>query len=73
MMNKWPLITITFLCLVLIPFVPQMLRFKIRVRRRLHWHWGADLIEHHFEGWVSFVRILLLIMAAVLLYIGWTQ
>lgn len=70
-MNMWLLI-IAIVCLVLIPFAPHLLRLRVRILRWLRWHWAADMIEGHFQGWVLFARILLLVIVAVLVYIGWT-
>jgi len=72
-MNTWLLFTIAILLLLLIPFAPQLVRLRIRVLRWLHWNWAANLLENHFLGWVSFFRIILFVIAAVLIYIGWSQ
>ena len=72
-MNPWLPFTIAILLLILIPFAPQLVRLRIRVLRWLHWNWAADLLENHFLGWVSFFRIILFVIAAVLFYIGWSQ
>ena len=70
-MNTWLLFTIAILLLVLIPFAPQLVRLRIRILRWLHWNWAANLLENHFLGWVSFFRIILFVIAAVLIVIGW--
>ena len=71
-MVNW-LFVIAILLLVLIPFMPSLLRLRIRILRWLNWTWAVNLLENHFQGWVAFFRILLLVIAALLFYIGWTQ
>lgn len=58
--------------LLLAPIAPKLLRIRVRILRWLRWNWGADLIENHFAGWVLSIRIVLVAVAAVLLYAGWT-
>lgn len=72
-MYTWLLFTIAILFLILIPFAPWLVRLRIRILRWLHWNWAANLLENHFQGWVSFFRIILFVIAAVLFAIGWTQ
>ena len=59
--------------LILVPFVPSLIRLRVRVLRWLHWNWAVNLIESHFQGWVVFGRIILCVIAALLLYIGLAQ
>ena len=72
-MHAWLLFIVAILLLILIPFAPQLVRLRIRFLKWLHWKWAVNLLESHFQGWVLFFRIILLFIAAALLYIGWTQ
>jgi len=72
-MDSWMFFAIGVLFLVLIPFVPQLVRLRIRILRWLHWNWAVNLLERHFQGWVSFFRIFLFVLAIVMLAIGWSQ
>ena len=65
------LFALAFLFLILIPFAPQLVRFRIRILRWLHWNWAVNLLEKRFDVWVWFFRIVLFVIAAVLLYAGW--
>ncbi len=73
-MYTWLLFVLAILALVLVPFAPSLVRLRIRFFRWLHWNWAANLLESHFQGWVVFFRIFLVVIAALLLYIGtnWT-
>ena len=71
-MHAWLWFAIAILCLVLVPFAPQLVRLRIRFLRWLHWSWAVTLLESHFQGWVVFFRIILLLVAALLLIVGWT-
>lgn len=72
-MDTWLLFSIAILFLILIPFVPKLVRLRIRILKWLHWSWAANLLDNHFQGWVLFFRIILFVIAAVLFYLGWTQ
>ena len=72
-MDTWLLFAIAIVLLILIPFVPQLVRLRIRILKWLHWNWAANLLENHFPVWVLFFRIALFVIAAVLLFFGWTQ
>jgi len=65
------LFALAILALILIPLAPKLVRLRIRFLRWLHWNWAVNLLEKYFDGWVLFVRIILLVIAAVLLYAGW--
>jgi hypothetical protein len=65
------LFALAILSLILIPFAPKLVRLRIRILRWLHWDWAVNLLEKQFDGWVWFFRIVLLVIAAVLNYIGW--
>jgi hypothetical protein len=57
--------------LILVPLAPQLVRLRIRFLKWLRWNWAVNLLEKHFNGWVLFLRIALIVVAAVLLYVGW--
>ena len=67
----WLLLAVLFL--VLAQFPSQVVRFRIRFARWINWNWAADLLEDHFEAWVRFFRVLLLIIAAVFLIVAWRE
>ena len=72
-MYTWLLFVFAVLFLILIPFAPQLVRLRIRFLRWLHWNWAVNLLESHFQSWVVFFRIILFVIAAFLLYVGWTR
>ena len=72
-MPDWLLFLLGALCLLLIPWVPQLVRLRIRFLRWIRWEWAAKLLEDHFAGWCWFFRVVILLIAAVLLLIGWRQ
>ena len=49
---------------------PQLLRFRLRVFKWIHWDWAVCLLEKHFDRWVLVTRIVLLGLAVVLLLFG---
>jgi len=59
--------------LILVPLAPKLVRLRIRFFRWLRWAWTVNLLESHFQGWVLFFRTILSVIAAALLYFGWTQ
>ena len=63
------LFAIAILLLILIPFMPKLVRLRIRVLKWLHWNWAANLLENHFQAWVLIFRVVVVVVAAVLLYI----
>ena len=65
------LFALAILSLILIPLAPMLVRIRIRILRWLHWNWAVNLLEKHFDRWVLLLRIILLLIAAVLLYAGW--
>ena len=65
------LFALAILSLILIPLAPKLVRLRIRLLRWLRWNWAVNLLEKHFDGWVLLVRIILLVIAAGLLYVGW--
>ena len=72
-MYTWLLLIFAICFLILIPLAPQLLRLRLRFLRWLHWNWAVNLLESHFQSWVVFLRTLLFVIAAFLLYVGWTQ
>ena len=62
---------LAFLALILIPWMPQLVRLRIRLLRWLRWTWAVTVLEKHFDRWVLFFRALVLVIAAVLCYAGW--
>ena len=69
-MYAWLWFAIAILCLILVPFAPQLVRLRIRFLRWLRWSWAVDLLESHFQRWVVFFRIILLLVAVLLLIVG---
>jgi drug/metabolite transporter (DMT)-like permease len=64
------LFVLAILSLILIPLAPKLVRLRIRILRWLHWNWAVNLLEKHFDLWVLFFRVILLVIAAMLLYEG---
>ena len=62
---------LAILLVILIPFVPALLRLRIRFFRWIHWTWAFDVHEKYFDGLVLFARITMFLLAALLLYIAW--
>lgn len=65
------LFVLAMFSLILVPLAPQLVRLRIRFLKWLRWNWAVNLLEKHFNGWVLFLRIALIVVAAVLLYVGW--
>ena len=65
------LFALAILSLILIPLAPKLVRLRIRFLRWLHWNWAVNLLEKYFDVWVLIVRIILLVIAAALFYVGW--
>jgi len=55
---------------MLIPLVPQLLRLRIEFFRWIHWQWAVDVHKQYYDGLVVGIRIGLLIVAAILLWVG---
>jgi hypothetical protein len=70
-MTSWLMFAIAVLAVLMIPIAPQLLRFRIKIMRWVHWDWAGNVLEQHFEGWVRFIRIVLALIAAALIYFGW--
>ncbi len=54
---------------IMIAFVPQMLRFRIKIHRYIRLNWLADFQERHFEGMVIFIRIMIVVAILVAAYL----
>ena len=65
-MYTWLLFIFTIVVLILVPFAPQSMRLRIRILRRLHWNWAANLLESHFQSWVVGIRTILFVIAFVI-------
>jgi len=65
------LFALAILSLILIPWAPNLMRLRMRFFRWLRWNWKANLLEKHFDGLVLILRMILLVIAALLLYTGW--
>ena len=65
------LFALAIVSLILIPLAPKLVRLRIRFLRWLHWNWAVNLLEKYFDRWVLIVRVILLVIAAALLYVGW--
>jgi hypothetical protein len=72
-MVTWLLYALGILALILIPFAPKLVQLRIRFMRWLKWDWAVNVLESHFQGWVLFFRIMLLVIGAVLIYFGSTR
>lgn len=68
---NWLFFVFAVVFLVLMMFMPNVLRLRVRVLRWLHWNWFADVLENHFASWVLTGRIALFGAAAACLYFGW--
>ncbi|MDE0691035.1 MAG: hypothetical protein OXI55_02185 [Gammaproteobacteria bacterium] len=71
LMAKWLLFLFAAVVLALIAWVPELVRFRIRFLRWIHWTWAADMLDDHFTGWCWFFRAALASVAIVLFYVGW--
>jgi hypothetical protein len=65
------LFALAILSLILIPLAPKLVRLRIRILKWLRWNWASNLLERHFDSWVLIFRLVLFVVAAVLLYVGW--
>ena len=72
-MHTGLLFALAILSLILIPLAPKLVRLRIRFLRWIHWNWAVNLLEKHFDGWVLIFRIVLFVIAAVLLFVGWVN
>lgn len=63
-------ILLAVIAFALIPIVPQIMRLRIRVLRWLHWRWMADLHQNHFVAFVLAARLILAVVGAALLVLG---
>ena len=70
-MTSWLLLLLSVLALLLIPWVPKLVRLRIRFMRWIRWEWAAKLLEDHFDAWCVFFRVALFVVAVALAYAGW--
>jgi hypothetical protein len=70
-MESWVFYLIAAVLLVLIPFMPALVRIRIRLLRWIHWYSLADLLENHFENWVLVFRVVVFVLSVVLVLFGW--
>lgn len=63
-------IGLAIFALVLVPFIPRLLRLRIRFFQWIHWQWAVDVHKKYFDGLVVGIRIALVLGAALLLYVG---
>ena len=73
LMAKLLLVLLAALALLLIPWVPELVRLRIRFLRWIHWKWAADLLDDHFAGWCWFFRVALGVVAAALFFVVWAR
>ncbi len=64
------LIIVAVVFVILIPIVPQMIRMRIWILRKLRLRWFAELHEKHFRGFTIAVRIIFAVFALLLLTQG---
>ena len=60
------LLIVALLMIILIPLVPRMIEFSIKVLRMLKWEGLANLYGKHFKQLVTIVRIM---MAPIIIYL----
>ena len=63
-------ILLGIIMLALIPLVPRLLRFRIRILERLRLEWLAGFHERHFSGIVLVIRVVLVAVGALMLVLG---
>jgi hypothetical protein len=54
----------------MIPLVPQIIKFRILVLRKLHINWLANSHETHFPVWVTVIRVILGVIATLMAIVG---
>ena len=72
-MYSWLLFLLAILSLILIPLAPKLLRLRIRFFKWLKWNWAVNFLERHFDAWVVLFRVILIVIATILFYLGWTR
>ncbi len=63
---------IIILLIVMFPFVPQLLRFRIRIHRAIKLNWLASFQERHFAGIVIIIRFMIVVAILVAAYLATT-
>jgi hypothetical protein len=69
-MHTWWFYGLALFCLILIPFMPSLIRIRIRILKWLGWQWAVNTLENHFQGWVLSFRVVLCVIAVLLFYFG---
>ena len=62
-------LVLAVLVVCMIPFVPQLTRFRIKILRLLKWHRIAGFIERNFNEVVRVARIVMALIIAVFLIV----
>ena len=61
---------VAFLMIILIPLVPRMIEFSIKVLRMLNWKGLADLYGKNFRQLVTILRIMLALIIIILMVLS---
>jgi hypothetical protein len=72
-MYTWWFYGVAILCLILIPFMPTLVRIRIRILKWLGWQWAVDTLENHFNVWVMIFRVIVFVIAMLGFYFGSIQ
>jgi hypothetical protein len=63
------LLVIVLLVIVLIPFAPKMIEFRIAIFRKLKWNGLANFHEKYFDQLVIVARAILALAAAISVFL----
>lgn len=63
-------VVIAAACFAMVPFVPAIMRLRIRILRFFHWRWLADLHQNHFDGFVLSARIVIFLAGVTALVLA---
>lgn len=72
-MGSWFPWVVVLLALALAVIMPKLLRLRLRVLKWMHWTWAVNLLEEHFDFWVLFGRVMLLVVAVVVALIAFSS
>jgi hypothetical protein len=64
------LVILAAIMLLLVPIIPKMISLRIRILHWLKLHRLADWHQRYSKGISVFVRVVLVVLAGYLLYIG---
>ena len=64
------IIIVAVIFVIMIPIVPQMIRLRIWLLRKLRLRWLAEFHEKHFRGFTIALRVILAVFAVLLLTQG---